>query len=148
MQSWNVYVYIYVCVCFVCVYVYMYIQIVDRRFFMFLESLLVSSDFADLYLSIYLSIHPSIHLYAYPSIHLSIYPSMHLSFYLSVQIVDRMHCMFLEGLLASPDFAISEGLLERLNLPDFQYRCQVSPYELIDITYPCVYIDFAIGEGL
>jgi len=42
-----------------------------------------------------------------------------------MQMVDRVHCMFLEGLLVSPDFEISNELLTSLDMKDFQYRCQI-----------------------
>ena len=42
-----------------------------------------------------------------------------------MQVVDRLHCMFLESLLEDPDFLIEPGMLDRLNLKDFQYTCQV-----------------------
>ena len=42
-----------------------------------------------------------------------------------MQVVDRFHCIFLESLLASPDFDIADGMLERLGMLDFQYRCQI-----------------------
>ena len=42
-----------------------------------------------------------------------------------MQVVDRFHCIFLESLLASPDFDIADGMLERLGMLDLQYRCQI-----------------------
>jgi len=42
-----------------------------------------------------------------------------------MQLVDRVHCFFLENLLQQPAFDISDELLRNLNLTDFQYTCQV-----------------------
>mmetsp|Transcript_10903 Transcript_10903/g.21915 ORF Transcript_10903/g.21915 Transcript_10903/m.21915 type:complete len:617 (+) Transcript_10903:185-2035(+) len=42
-----------------------------------------------------------------------------------MQIVDRIHCTFLEGLLTNPGFDISPELLQRLGRDNFNYECQV-----------------------
>ena len=42
-----------------------------------------------------------------------------------MQLVDRVHCLFLEGLLQNPDFDVDEATLTRLDMDDFQYRCQI-----------------------
>ena len=42
-----------------------------------------------------------------------------------MQLVDRIHCTFLEQLLKKPDFDIDRAMLTRLNMNDFQYRCQI-----------------------
>ena len=42
-----------------------------------------------------------------------------------MQMVDRVHCMFLERLLRGPDFPINDDMLKRLDMKDFQYTCQI-----------------------
>mmetsp|Transcript_2555 Transcript_2555/g.8415 ORF Transcript_2555/g.8415 Transcript_2555/m.8415 type:complete len:128 (-) Transcript_2555:2224-2607(-) len=51
-----------------------------------------------------------------------------------MQFVDRVHCVFLKSLLTSPQFPISDAILARLGLKDYQYKCQIQipPVEVQD----------------
>ena len=50
-----------------------------------------------------------------------------------MQLVDRIHCVFLENLLETPDFAVTPQILEDLNLTDLEYTCQLfRPFDEIE----------------
>ena len=42
-----------------------------------------------------------------------------------MQLVDRVHCVFLENMLLNPDPAINPQMLASLNFTDFNYKCQI-----------------------
>lgn len=42
-----------------------------------------------------------------------------------MQLVDRIHCIFLENMLLNPDPDITKETLASLNFTDFNYQCQI-----------------------
>mmetsp|Transcript_26548 Transcript_26548/g.63459 ORF Transcript_26548/g.63459 Transcript_26548/m.63459 type:complete len:616 (+) Transcript_26548:411-2258(+) len=50
-----------------------------------------------------------------------------------MQLVDRVHCLFLEGLLQDKQYDISPATLSTLGVPNFEYACAIQrPFEEIE----------------
>jgi len=50
-----------------------------------------------------------------------------------MQLVDRIHCMFLVALLETPNFAVTPEILSELNMTDVQYTCQLfRPFDEVE----------------